>query len=78
MKFLSRIISCYTGEFTLVSSKIVADSKFIGHAGVTDVYDCGRESIEDTVGYNIITQFSMDGPQCVKLCFMIKILEKGF
>jgi len=37
---------------------------------------CSRESVEDTLGYTIIARLSLDGPQCVKSCFMIKILEK--
>jgi len=28
---------------------------------------------EDTLGYTIIAQRSMDGPQCAKLCFIFKI-----
>jgi len=46
----------------------------MGHARATDMCDC--QSVEDTLGYTIIAQLSMDGSQCVKLCFMIKILEK--
>jgi len=33
------------------------------------MYDCAYEIVEDTLGYTIIVQLSMHGPQCVKSLF---------
>jgi len=46
------------------------------HARETDVYDCVHERVIDTLGCTVTAQLLVDGPQRVKLCFMIKILEK--
>ena len=38
------------------------DSKFMGHARCSDIYDCIHESVESSLGYKNIVQLSMDGP----------------